>query len=162
MDVKLKEFMKLLSMYRLNLSSFSIPPFLSWRGFPQYQGALQLSLGGSPCWEGLLVAEHLWAALGACWADGQGRKPLSQDLTSFHWSLVWFSTSYLYQVSLWRTQVRSRPCCRHCWSGMTPHWLLEGCTLSPQHQTGMGSLPVLFLALCQDPLAADCVEMGVM
>lgn len=56
---------------------------------------------------------------------GRGRSHKTRTLLLSTAPWLWFSTCCSYQVSLWRSQVRSRSCCRHCWSGMTPHWLLE-------------------------------------
>lgn len=139
------------SIYRLNLFSFSIIFFLH---FCPGEVSLNIRVLCPSAWEGLLV--------------GRGRSPKARTLLPS--SAPW----------LWLHQVGSRSCCGHCWSGVTPHWILEQDL--PQElswEDPLAPRALLRDALgapssklgwdhslsdswcCQDPLAAECVEMGV-
>lgn len=170
MDARLKEFMGLLSIYRLNLFSFSFVFFsccCPWEVSLDILGsstaavlfALPISLGCSPWWIGLPVAGHPLAAGPAGWAAGLGEKPDSRDLSSFHWSLAAIQHLLLIFILNWPLEVPDEIKILLCWP-----LTVTGMLSSPQRtceqrgdSTGKGSFIIVTLEMEHgDPETQTC------
>lgn len=115
-------------MYRLNLFSSSTIsfPITVLERFPSISGCSAVQAGRlilPTGFAGGRAPVGCSCCLLGWWARGRSHKARTLLPSPDPW--LWFSTCYLYQAGLWRSQVRSRPCCRPWWSGMTLHWLLE-------------------------------------